>query len=173
MGSMNGPERQKTRLTPRDAYGRVLMLWLTALVVAGGAFGTALAITAAGETTVITDRPIPPSMVIAALVAVLGVVISITIHWRLMHTYWRAGVVEPKGYVIAHGVLYGGYALTVVVLGVIALARPEAWICEFMAAVLPMLLLLLAWPTGRVMYQPRTRESVDGADTLHMGEEDE
>lgn len=172
MADLNGPEHQRRRLSPRDAYGRVLMFWLIALVVAGGAFGTALAITAAGEATAIPERPIPLSMVLAATITVLGVVIPISIHWRLMHTYWRAGVVEPRGYVIAHGVLYGGYALTVVVLAVIALARPEAWICEFMAAVLPMLLLLLAWPTARVMYLPRTRAGEDSSDTLHMEEDD-
>ncbi|MEX2671259.1 MAG: hypothetical protein WD294_04015 [Phycisphaeraceae bacterium] len=174
MADANQPEHHpRHRLSPRDALSYTMMVWLTSLVIAGGAFGTALAVAATADPPTMPDQPIRPSLIIAAFIAVLGVVIPLAIHWRLMHRFWRGGVVEPRGYLIAQSVLYVGYALTVVILSVIAMVRVEAWMCEFMAAVLAMALLLLAWPTGSVMYHHQSRETEDSSDTLHLREEDE
>lgn len=171
--STGGKGHGRQRLTPRDALARAFMVWLASLVIAGGALGTAFGVAAAGEPLVLPERPIDLSLIVSGIVTVLGIVVPNAVYWRLMHTAWRGGVVEPRGYLRATAILYGGYTLTVVALSVIALVRAEAWMFELMAGYLPMILLLLAWPTGHVMYEPHSRDEEDSADTLHMEDEDE
>lgn len=148
------------------------MLWLLALVIAGGGLGTALVVATTGEGGM-PERPNEWPLLISTLIFVIGTALPITIHWRLMHASWRGGVVQPQGYVLANAVLYGGYTLTVVVLSAITILRPAAWAFELMAAIPPMLLLLLAWPNGRVMYHHTTRSEEGSEDTLHMQDEDD
>ncbi len=115
------------------------------------------------------SRTFVPLLVVSAVV----VAASGFAHWYLFRLYWRDGLVQPKGYLLASIILYSGITLCVV-LALIGNVIDGSLYPNILVAGMLVLLLMAVWPSGRAMRVRRARsEEDDDVELFHLPPDDE
>ena len=110
-----------------------------------------------------------PVVIITAIV----VPVALLAHWYLFRAYWKGGLVQPRGFLLASIMLYSAITLCTVLALVGAVIDGSIFPNVFIAALL-VLVLLSVWPAGRAMRVRRQRgEEDDDVDLLHWAPDDE
>ncbi|MFW6058757.1 MAG: hypothetical protein ACODAQ_01160 [Phycisphaeraceae bacterium] len=110
--------------------------------------------------------------VVMAVCAVLVSGVSF-LHRHLFRAYWRDGVVQPRGYLLASVILWTGIAASSIV-ALVAAAMDGSLIPNLIIAAMMFMTLTATWPKGRAMVHRRPREEEDSdEEVLHLPEAEE
>lgn len=107
-----------------------------------------------------------------ALVAVLPTLAGFVHRYIFQHRRTDRGTVTPEGYVLASLTLWAAISVAGIWSVVGCLASGEM-IPHVLPLFIAMFLLLGMWPTGKAMVKPRSLESEDDTEILHIPPEDE
>jgi len=119
------------------------LLWFAALVVGGGAVGTALAFGTTGQARALGLA----WYVTAGFTYVALIPLSGWAHWHFFRRAWRNGAIRPEGYFKAFAALAAGLTAAVLLMCGMSLLR-RALIPDLLLALPPLLMLMGSWPSG-------------------------
>lgn len=131
--------------------------------------GIAVALTLAGVGAVAVDGWLVSAMLV---VAVLPTVAAFLHRYLFHHRRTERGTVTPSGYLQASFTLWGAIAAAGV-WGIFATLMAGAMIPHIIPVFIAMFLLLGTWPNGKAMVKPRSLESEDDTEILHIPPGDE
>ena len=158
-------------LSPDRATSIAFLMWLTAVIVACLGFGVTL-IYLRGHPLGPEPTPLGQTLIPVAIIAVLLSGIGGFTHRYLFRRYWKDGLVQPRGFLIASAVLWS--CLTLAVLTPLVGAMIERRLAPNILVSTMLLLLLGTWPSGRAMRVRRSREAEDDdVELLHLPPDDE
>lgn len=165
-------EREASEMTVGRAMTIAVASWGGMLVVLLLMMGISVAITwprvdVVGDATV--DAWFVSAMV---LVAVLPTVAAFVHRYLFHHRQTDRGTVTPAGYLQASLTMWG--AITAAgVWGVLSSLMANELIPHLIPVFIATFLLLGTWPNGKAMVKPRSLESDDDTEILHIPPEDE
>ena len=159
-------------MNPDRATSIAFLMWLGAVIVCSLGFGVTL-IYLRGHPLGPEPTPLGQTLIPAAIVAVALAVAGGFTHRYLFRRYWKDGLVQPHGFLIASAVLWG--CLTPAVLTPLVGAMIERRLApNILVSTILLLLLLGTWPSGRAIRVRRAREAEDDdVELLHLPPDDE
>lgn len=160
-------QQRAASLTPKEAWFRAMTAWGVMLVVQFVCIAASFFFAGPGAGEQVADYTGRNALI---LVVVFSVVIPAAGfgHWWMFRRYWAKGVVLPQGYLRASLLFWGVITACVIVSSVVSFVNRSALPNILFSGVL-LLLMLAAWPKGKVMTTARSRRDEDtDSEVFHL-----
>lgn len=150
-----------------SAMRRAWAFWLVTVMISAAATAIAMALTYPGGAERDPRPTTSPGLLLNMVVFAVVIPVGFIIHWWCYRRYWKEGLVQPRGYLLANQILWSAMGLTVLTLAISCLVQ-RVFMPDMLLTFVAVILLLMSWPGGWPMIHPMRRSEEDDDEALHL-----